>query len=71
MMAYLLREAQPPSMIAMTLIEPKEKTISRPTLMFRATRFSLKGITARHISGGAITINGARRNSRRRCPAGR
>ena len=52
MTANLLREAQPPSMMAMTLIEPREKTISRPTLMLRATRVSPKGMTARHISGG-------------------
>ena len=54
----------------MTLIEPKEKTISRPTLMFRATSVSPKGMVARHIIAGAMTMSGARRN-RMRVGAGR
>jgi len=61
---------QPPSIKAMTLIDPREKTRSRPTLMFRANRFSPNGITVRQISGGAITIKGARQKSRRSAPGG-
>ena len=36
----------------MTLIEPKAKIISSPTLMFRAARFWPQGMTARLIKAG-------------------
>ncbi len=52
-------------MSAITLIEPSAKIISKPTLRFRAARLRPKGMTARLISTGAITINGASAKQRR------
>ena len=69
-MAYLFRDDQPPSMIAMTLIEPKAKIISSPTLMFRAARLRPQGMTARLIRAGDIISSGARRNNVVSAPAG-
>ena len=43
MIAYLFRDDHPPSMMAMTLIEPKAKIISSPTFRFRAAELSLNG----------------------------
>ena len=70
MMAYLFREDQPPSMMAMTLIEPKAKIISSPTLRLRAARFRLQGMTARLIRAGDIISSGATRNKVVSTPAG-
>ncbi len=69
-MAYLFRDDQPPSMIAMTLMDAKAKIITRPTLMFRAARFSLKGMVARLINAGAMIRMGATRNNVRSTPGG-